>query len=146
MEQKEQREQREKYVVQSERYRLARRLKLAGRGIGFVAIGFGGTMLIGEAVGEYFGEGWAVITEATPTDPGVLLAIIGAVALAGCIASWWKEQPAGILLVSAAAAFGVHIANFAARNQMLVWAAVGLPYLVAGVLFLNSWRISRELR
>lgn len=108
------------------------------------AVVFGGTMLIGEAVGEILQEGWAVITEATPTDPGVLLGIIGAVALAGCILSWWREQIAGILLVLTAAALGAHIGVFAERNHLMAWAMVGLPYLIAGVLLLNSWRLSRE--
>ena len=43
--------------MESEKYRLAQRMKLAARIIGFGAIGFGGTMLIGEAIGEYLWEG-----------------------------------------------------------------------------------------
>jgi len=44
-----------------------------------------------------------------------------------------------------AAALGAHIANFAGRNHMLAWSMLGLPYLVAGILLLNSWRLSQEL-
>jgi len=123
----------------------AERMRLAGRIIAYSITGFGGAMLIGEAVGEFTQKGWAVITEATPTDPGVLLIIIGAVALAGCILSLWRERVAGILLVAVAAALGAHIGVFAGRNHMLVWSMLGLPYLVAGILFLNSWRLSQEL-
>ncbi|MCD6453654.1 MAG: hypothetical protein J7K77_05165 [Dehalococcoidales bacterium] len=121
------------------------RIRLAARIIGFGITGFGGTMLIGEAVGEFQRGGWAVITEASPTDPGVLLVVIGGVALAGCIVSWWREQLAGILLVSVAAAIGAHIGAFAGSHHLLVWTMVGLPYLVAGILFLNCWRLSRQL-
>ena len=130
--------------METGQYRLANRMRLAARIIGFVIIGFGGTMLIGEAISEFLREGWAVISEATPADAGVLLVIIGAVALAGFILSWRRERIGGILLVSVAAALGVHIANYAGRNHALAWAMVGLPFLVSGVLFLNAWRISRK--
>jgi len=124
---------------------MAGRLRLAGQIIGFVITVFGGAMLIGEAVGEFTQRGWAVITEATPSDPGVLLVIIGAVALAGCILSFWRERAAGIMLVAVAGALAAHIAVFAGRNHLLAWSMLGLPYLIAGVLFLNSWRLSQEL-
>ena len=128
----------------SGKYLLAKRMRLAARVIVLVAIIFGGIMLIGEAVGEVLQKGWSVITEVTPTDPGLLLGIIGAVALAGCILSWRRERVAGILLVLTAAAIGAHIGAFAGRSHFLVWSMVGLPYLVAGVLLLSSWRLSRE--
>ena len=132
-------------MLESKQYRLVKRMRLAARIIGYGITGFGGTILIGEAISEFLREGWAVISEATPADAGVLLVIIGAVALAGCILSWRRERPGGILLVSTAAALGAHIGVFAGRNQMLVWSMLGLPYLVAGVLFLNCWRLSRKL-
>ena len=122
-----------------------KRMRLAGRIIALVITVFGGAMLIGEAVGEFQRGGWAVIAEATLTDPGLLLVIIGAVALAGCILSWRRERVGGILLIAVAAALGAHIANFAGRNHMLAWSMLGLPYLVAGILLLNCWRLSRQL-
>jgi len=120
--------------------KLARRLRLAGRGVGFTMIGFGGTMLVGEAVSE-FQKGGLI----QPELVGVLLAVIGAVALAGMIVSFWRERVGGILLVSVAVALGAHIANYAGRNHALAWAMVGLPFLVSGMLFLNAWRVSREM-
>lgn len=124
---------------------IAERLRLAGRIIGFSMVGFGGVMLIGEAVGEFRRGGWAAITPPSPADPGLLLVIIGAVALAGCILSWWRERAAGIMLVAVAAALGAHIAVFAGRNHLLVWSMIGVPFLVAGILLLNAWRLSQEL-
>jgi len=73
------------------------------------------------------------------------LVIIGVVALVGCILSWWRERAAGIVLIAVSAALGAHIGVFAARGHMLAWSMLGLPYLVAGILLLNSWRLSQEL-
>ena len=120
-----------------DRKKMAGRLRLAGRVVGFTMIGLGGTMLIGAAVTE-FSEGFA------QTEPaGFILAAIGAVALAGMILSFWRERIGGILLLACSAALGAHIANFAGRNHLLAWATVGLPFLVSGVLFVNAWRISK---
>jgi CHASE2 domain-containing sensor protein len=125
--------------VKNGRYQLAGRLRLAARIIGFGMVGFGGAMLIGEAV-IAFRKGEFV----QPELAGVLLVVIGLVALAGLILSWRWEKLAGIMLVAVAAAMGAHIATYASRNYALAWATVGLPFLVSGVLFLNAWRISRE--
>jgi hypothetical protein len=124
--------------MENERYKLASRLKLAGRIIGFGMVGFGGAMLIGEAVSEFLEVG------SVPLEPaGVLLVVIGVVTLVGINLSWRQERVAGILLVACSAALGAHIAAYAARNHALAWAMVGLPFLVSGVLFLNAWRLSR---
>jgi hypothetical protein len=100
--------------------------------------GFGGAMLIGEAVSEFLKGGFV-----RPETAGVLLVVIGLVALVGLILSWRNERVAGIMLVAVAAAMGAYIAVYAGRNYALAWAMVGLPYLVSGVLFLNAWRLSR---
>ena len=124
--------------MENKRHKLASRLRLAARIIGFGMVGFGGAMLSGEAVSEFL-EGHSV-----PLEPaGVLLVVIGVVALAGLILSWRQERIAGILLVACSAALGAHIAAYAGRNHALAWAMVGLPFLVSGVLFLNVWRLSR---
>ena len=127
-------------MLESGQYQLAKRMRLAARIIGLGAAVFFLSILIGEATVEFAAEGWEAIEVA-----GVLLVVFVAIALAGCILSWWRERPAGILLVSIAAAFGIHIGVFAERNELLAWAMVGLPYLVAGVLLLNSWRLSRGI-
>jgi len=125
--------------MESRRHQIASRLKLAGRIIGFGMVGFGGAMLIGEAVSEFLETG------SVPLEPaGGLLVVIGVVALIGLVLSWRQGRAAGILLVACSAALGAHIATYAARNHALAWAMVGLPFLVSGVLFLNAWRLSRE--
>lgn len=127
-------------VKLADKKKLVKRLRLVGRGIGFTMVGFGGTALVGGTVSEYLAGGLA-----RPELDGVLLVVIGAVALAGMILTFRRERIGGIILVSVAAALGVHIANFAGSGHALVWTMVGLPFLVAGVLFLNAWRISREI-
>ncbi len=116
--------------------RLAKRMRWAARAIGLVAAMFFVVMLIGSAVSE--GVGPMTIASST-------LVLIGAVALAGCIASWWRDSLAGILLVLTSIGLGVHIGCFAGRNHVLAWSMVGLPYLVAGILILSSWRLSKKI-
>ena len=117
------------------KHRLAKRMRLAARIIGTVAAVFFVSMLIGSAVAE--GVGPITIEAGT-------VVLLGAVALAGCIASWWRDITGGILLVLTSISFGVHIGCFAGRNHFLVWLMIGLPYLVAGALILSSWRLSRK--
>ena len=95
-------------------------------------------MLIGGAVSEFFSQG----SIATSLE-GNLLITIGLVALTGCVLSWWRDLPAGILLVLTSAGLGAHIGAFAGRNHILVWLMLGLPYLVAGILLLYARRLSR---
>jgi len=123
---------------------MAGGLRLAGRIIGFGIAGFFLFFFIGEGAMEVAATGLAAFTAAL-TIEGVLIGVIAGVALAGCILSFWRVRAAGIMLVVVAAAMGAHIAVFAMMNQLRAWLVVGLPYLVAGVLFLNSWRLSQEL-
>jgi len=75
---------------------------------------------------------------------GALIAVIAAIALAGCIFSWWRLRFSALLLVIASAGMGIHIAFNAGRNHFFAWSVSGLPYLIAGVLFLGSWWVSRR--
>ena len=118
---------------------LTRRMRWAARIICLVVTVFGGTMLIGEAVSELLSQGFVTI----PSE-GALLVLIGLVALAGCVLSWWRDRLSGILLVVTSAGLGVHIGIFAGHNHVMAWAILGLPYLVAGGLLLCAWRLSRH--
>ena len=81
--------------------KLARQMTWAARIICLIITVFGGTMLIGEAVTEFISQGLVM-----PPPAGGLLVIIGIIALAGCVLSWRRELPAGILLVITSAALG----------------------------------------
>ena len=93
--------------------KLARQMTWAARIICLIIIVFGGTMLIGAAVTEFISQGLVM-----PPLAGGLLVIIGIIALVGCILSWRRELPAGILLVITSAALGAHIGYFAGHNIM----------------------------
>ena len=114
--------------------RLAKRTRWAARVIGTIAAVFFVGMLIASAISEGIGP----ITVEIGT-----LVLLGMLSLSGCIASWWRDMPAGILLILTAVGLGVHIGCFAGHNHVLAWSIIGLPYLVAGILILNSWRLSR---
>lgn len=120
-------------------HRLAKRMRWAGRVIALILTVFGATMLIGEAVGEFLSQG-----SVTTSVEGSTLVLIGLVALAGCVLSWWQDLLSGILLVATSVGLGVHIGICAGRNHLMAWSILGLPYLVAGVLLLYAWRLSRQ--
>jgi len=117
------------------------RVRLAARIIGFGAIGFHVSMSVGWLYKEVVAKGLAAITIVEWVPGGVL----GGVVLAGCILSFWRERAAGIMLVSAAVVSGILNIVAGGDHQLMVWLIVVLPYLVAGILFLNSWRLSRQL-
>jgi len=127
-------------MSQSNQHRLAKRIRLAARIIGLLAVGF---TLVGPLVGGVFeaiAGDWEVIIEIE----GILLIVLGVIGLTGCIVSWWGERLAGILLILTAVGLGIHIGFYAGRNHVFAWLMMGFPYLVAGVLFLSSWRLSRK--
>ena len=118
---------------------LAKRMRWAARIICLIVTVVGATMLIGEAISEFLAQGFI-----TTSVEGGLLVMIGLVALAGCVMSWWRDLLASILLVATSAGLGVHIGIFAGRNHFMAWSILGLPYLVAGVLLINAWRLSKH--
>jgi hypothetical protein len=117
-------------------------MRLAGRVIGFGAAGFVLAFLIGETSAEYLAKGWAAVTAEV-----IVVGVITGIALAGCIVSWGKLRAAGILLIVSAFLTATNIPPLQPLipHNVRVWLIVGLPYLVAGTLFLNSWRLSRGL-
>ena len=129
-------------MLGNKQYRLAKRMRWAARIIGLLTAGVILVMLIGEAVTEVLAEGWKPID--ADIVAGMLIGVLGAIGLAGCIVSWWRERLASILLVLTAVGFGIHIGLCAGRNHFLAWLMVGFPYLIASVLFFNSWLLSRK--
>jgi len=129
-------------MPRSNQHRLAKRMRWAARVIGLLAAGFILAMLIGSTVAEVLAEGWKPIN--ADIVVGILIGVLGAIGLAGCIMSWWRERLASILLVLTAAGFGIHIGLCAGRNHFLAWLMVGFPYLIASVLLFNSWLLSKK--
>jgi hypothetical protein len=126
--------------MESKQYLLAKRMRWTGRVIGLFTAGFFLAFLIGEAISEVLAEDW----EATIGVEGILLGILVAIALAGCIISWWRQRLGGILLILASIGLGIHIGIIAERNHFLVWLIMGLPYLIAGGLILYAWWLERK--
>ncbi|MDD4876086.1 MAG: hypothetical protein PHQ86_02995 [Dehalococcoidales bacterium] len=122
--------------------RLAKRIKLAGRVIGLCAVVFFLSIFVGEAIFEILAEDWEITAVSIE---GILIGVLGLIALIGCILSWWRERLASILLISTAVGFGIHIAIFAERNYLLTWLIIGLPYLISGGLLYVSWQLSKEI-
>ena len=115
------------------KYRLIRWMRLAARVLGFGTVGISAAFVIYEAVGLFLRE-----------ESVVWFVLILAMALVGTILSWWRERLAGILLVASAATMAADIYIIVGRERMITWLLFGLPYLVAGLLLLRSWRLSRE--
>ena len=126
--------------MESKQYLLAKRMRWTGRVIGLFTAGFFLAFLIGEAISEVLAEDW----EATIGVEGILLGILVAIALAGCIISWWRQRIGGILLILASIGLVIHIGIIAERNHFLVWLVLGFPYLIAGGLILYAWWLERK--
>jgi hypothetical protein len=98
-------------------------------------VGIGNVFIIREVVGQFISEGGGMVPSRL-----VWLVVILAMAIAGCILSWWRVRLAGILLIVSGVAVGVDAAVVVGRNQ-LVLLVLGLPFIVTGLLFLKSWRL-----
>ena len=131
-------------MLEDNRHRVAKQMRWVARVIGLLTAGLCLSMLIVSTTSDVQAEGWEAFTQVEVVQ-GSLIGVLGAMALAGCIVSWWRERLASILLVLTAVGFGIHIGLFAGHNHFLAWSMMGLPYLVAGMLFLNSWRLSRRI-
>ncbi len=121
-------------MTDDKQYNLAAAMGFIGRAIGFTAALFMMVMLIGGA----FAETGPVKTA------GILLAIIGAAALAGCILSFWRERLAIVLLLLVTIGLGIHIGVYAGRNHFVTWLVLGLPYLAAAALLFLGWWLERK--
>ena len=116
-------------MTDDKQYNLAAAMGFIGRVIGFTAALFMMVMLIGGAFAE--------------TGPmktaGILLAIIGAAALAGCILSFWRERLAIVLLLLVTIGLGIHIGVYAGRNHFVTWLVLGLSLHARVTWQLPDW-------
>jgi len=128
---------RQKQVLETDQYRLAKRMKWWARVIG---LGFSFIFLI------FLGGSIAKILDSFGPIPieAALLGILMATGLAGCLISWWRERLAGTLLILAAFGLVTHSIVMVGFSHITLWSTFGLPYLIAGVLFFSSWWLSRE--
>lgn len=120
------------------RIRLAKRMRWTARVIGLCVAGFFLTFLIGDAITSILIEGLPPVTREVMVEV-IPMGVLGGIALAGGIVSWRRERLASILLIAAAIGVGILIEVPAQVRLMF-----GLPYLIAGVLLLTSWWLSRK--
>lgn len=66
------------------------------------------------------------------------------IALVGCIISWWRQWLAGALLILTWVAIGVVLYVTTGTPILDAFLNESLIFLVAGVLFLLSWWLSRK--
>jgi len=86
----------------------------------------------------------------------ILPVALGILVLAADVMSWWRERLGGILFIVVSAAYavillitrwtGVRIISMSSVIQgvFIDWAILGLPLLIAGILFLIAVRQSRK--
>jgi len=125
-------------------------MRLFARIIGLVTVAFGLLFGMSEA-GTHITEteGFKVIALYLQS---FLMGASAIIALVGCIISWWRVLPAGILLTLAGVALPVIVrlpASFRTpstpeETPIIMALFAGLPFVVAGVLFLLSWWLSRK--
>ena len=113
-------------------------MRWTGRGIGLAISIFMLLMTIGAGINEAL-----VVGEWVGSVEGIFILLLLLMGLVATILSWRRLPLAGGLLVMIAIAFAIIIGVTAGRNHFLAWLMVGFPYLVAGGLFLSSWRLSR---
>ena len=129
--------------------RLAKRIRRAARIVGLVAAVLGLILLIDQSIDLTEIEGFKVIVLYLQ---GFLMGLSAIIVLVGYIISWWRMLPAGILLILAGVALPVIVrlpASFRtpstpAETPIIMALLIGSPFLVAGVLFLLSWWLSRK--
>ena len=135
--------------------RLAKGMRWAARIIGIPVTAFGAMMAIGEGVQSVLAEGFGPVNLVFFGGSFIVLSMMSA--LAGCIISWWRVRLAGILLIltflelitaGILAGGSVDLPErfslpFILANIMQA-SIMGSPFLIAGVLFLISWWLSRK--
>ncbi len=105
-----------------------------GRLIAFIAAAFLIVMLISEG---------ALKNITTGDMAGILLIVLGVIALAAYVLSFWRAKYAGILLIAVSLAFFIHSFYYLNNGQIALWVLTGMPQLVAGSLLLVGWRIKK---
>ena len=77
----------------------------------------------------------------------ILYLIYLGIALAGCIVSWWRQRLAGTLLLLVSLVLGSSLGLLSPWGTavLIAWTWwLGLPFLIAGILVILSWWISRK--
>jgi hypothetical protein len=112
----------------------ARRVHWTARGISAFVTAFWLLISIAEAIGEpepWTWQSWMMAGLITSSTLGVIVA-------------WWKEGTGGAIVIACAIAHSTFAAIVAGHNKLLAVLISGGPYLLIGILFLVSWRLSNH--
>ncbi|MEW6034634.1 MAG: hypothetical protein AB1603_07250 [Chloroflexota bacterium] len=130
--------------MSSDQQRLVKPVRWAARAVGIVVLVFFLTMLVGETVVSVQEEGLQAISA-----EGLFIVVPVVIALAAFVISWWWERAGGFLLVLAYLVLSLSPTIRALLNGeglrffSGMW-LFGLPFFVAGVLFLICSWLSRK--
>jgi hypothetical protein len=113
--------------------RIAKGLKWAGRIIVYMELIF---VVIYIVIGVI-----SATPSMKPNEMGIIIYCgIIMIPLVISIISWWNQLITSILLLATSIGLGFLAINI---HQLSLWIVLGFPYLVAGLLFFGSWRLSK---
>jgi hypothetical protein len=78
-------------------------------------------------------------------ESGILTALIVASLVSG-LTAWWREAMGGAFVVVCGVAFSIFAGVTAGHNKVFAVMVTGVPFSIAGLLFLGSWRIATSSR
>ncbi len=86
--------------------------------------------------------------ELTPTAwiEGLILGILVFISSVGVTIAWWCEGIGGLIVVIGGIVLSIFAYITAGHNKVLAMASSGIPFLIAGILFLIYWRRTRKLK
>lgn len=77
---------------------------------------------------------------------GIILGCLVAVVVIGVIIAWFREGIGGLIVVIGGIVLSIFAYITAGHNKVLAMASSGIPFLIAGILFLIYWRKTRKLK
>lgn len=77
---------------------------------------------------------------------GIVLGILVAIVVIGVIIAWFREGTGGFITLIDAVALSIFAYISAGRNKFFAMLTSGIPFLIAGILFLISWWRSKKLK
>ncbi|MCD6239542.1 MAG: hypothetical protein J7K51_09585 [Thermotogae bacterium] len=101
---------------------------------------------IARGIGTLAGAYWAFILliqaiwgDTTVSSEGMILAGLIIIMVIGVVIAWHWEGLGGIIVVIGSIALGTFAYITAGHNKLFAVSVTGLPFLVAGILFLTSY-------
>jgi len=76
---------------------------------------------------------------------GTILGFLVAIVVIGVIIAWFREGIGGTITVIGAIALSIFSYISAGHNKILAVLTSGIPFLIAGILSLISWWITKSL-